>query len=81
MTGPSKRLEEARKAFEHGDKQASARAHAHKAISQASEEHGGAESQYLGEISPPRASMNIIARSGSVRLGKCNTSPMASDPS
>ena len=50
MTGPSKRLEEARKAFEHGDKQASARAHAHKAISQASEEHGGIESQYLGEM-------------------------------
>ena len=50
MTGPSKRLEDARKAFEHGDKQASARAHAHKTISQASEEHGGVESQYLGEM-------------------------------
>ena len=50
MTGPSKRLEDARKAFEHGDKQASARVHAPKAISQASEEHGGAESQYLGEM-------------------------------
>jgi hypothetical protein len=50
MTGPSKRLEDARKAFEHGDKQASERAYAHKAISQASEEHGGAESQYLGEM-------------------------------
>lgn len=50
MTGPSKRLEEARKAFQHGDAQASAHAHTHKAITQADEQHGGAGSQYLGEM-------------------------------
>jgi VIT1/CCC1 family predicted Fe2+/Mn2+ transporter len=50
MTGPSKRLEEARKAFRHGDTQASAHAHTPKAIMQAKEEHGGAGSQYLGEM-------------------------------
>lgn len=50
MTGPSKRLEEARKAFKQGDAQASAHAHTHKAITQADEEHGGAGSQYLGEM-------------------------------
>lgn len=50
MTGPSRRLEEARKAFGKGDKQASARAHTHNAITQASEKHGGAGSQYLGEM-------------------------------
>ncbi|MDO9299813.1 MAG: VIT1/CCC1 transporter family protein, partial [Anaerolineales bacterium] len=50
MTGPSKRLEEARKAFEHGDMQSSAHAHTQKAIAEAAEEHGGAESQYLGEM-------------------------------
>lgn len=50
MTGPSKRLEEARKAFRHGDTQASAHAHTPKAIMQANEEHGGAGSQYLGEM-------------------------------
>jgi VIT1/CCC1 family predicted Fe2+/Mn2+ transporter len=50
MTSPSKRLEEARKAFEYGDAQASAHAHRHKAITQADEEHGGAGSQYLGEM-------------------------------
>ncbi len=50
MTSPSKRLEEARKAFEHGDAQASARAHTREAITEASEEHGGAGSQYLGEM-------------------------------
>lgn len=50
MTGPSKRLEEARKAFGKGDQQASALAHTHKAISQATEHHGGAGSQYLGEM-------------------------------
>lgn len=50
MTGPSQRLEEARKAFEKGDKQASALAHTHKAIAQAHEHHGGAGSQYLGEM-------------------------------
>lgn len=50
MTGPSKRLEEARKAFEHGDMQSSAHAHTHKAITQADEKHGGIGSQYLGEM-------------------------------
>lgn len=50
MTGPSKRLEEARKAFKQGDAQASAHAHTHKAITQADEQHGGAGSQYLGEM-------------------------------
>ena len=50
MTGPSKRLEEARKAFLKGDKQGSALAHTHKAISQAAEKHGGAGSQYIGEM-------------------------------
>lgn len=50
MTGPSKRLEDARKAFHKGDKQASAHAHTHKAISQATEKHGGAGSQYIGEM-------------------------------
>ena len=50
MAGPSKRLEEARKAFLKGDKQASAHAHTHKAISQADEKHGVAGSQYLGEM-------------------------------
>jgi VIT1/CCC1 family predicted Fe2+/Mn2+ transporter len=46
----SKRLEEARKAYEKGDVNASARAHGHRAITQAQEEHGGAASQYLGEM-------------------------------
>ena len=46
----SKRIEEARKAFERGDKQASAHAHTANAISAAREEHGGAGSQYLGEM-------------------------------
>jgi VIT1/CCC1 family predicted Fe2+/Mn2+ transporter len=50
MKSPSKRLEEARKAFDKGDKQASALAHTHKAIAQATEHHGGAGSQYLGEM-------------------------------
>lgn len=50
MTGPSKRLEEARQAFLKGDKQASAHAHTHNAITQAAEYHGGAGSQYLGEM-------------------------------
>ena len=49
MTGPSKRLEEARQAYLKGDKKASALAHTHKAI-QATEKHGGAGSQYLGEM-------------------------------
>jgi vacuolar iron transporter family protein len=46
----SKRLEEARKAYEQGDKEASALAHTPKAIAEASEQHGGAGSQYLGEM-------------------------------
>jgi VIT1/CCC1 family predicted Fe2+/Mn2+ transporter len=50
MTGPSKRLEDARNAFLKGDKQASAQAHTHKAISMAAEKHGGAGSQYIGEM-------------------------------
>ena len=48
--GISKRLEEARKAYEKGDVSASAHAHGHRAITQAQEEHGGAASQYLGEM-------------------------------
>jgi VIT1/CCC1 family predicted Fe2+/Mn2+ transporter len=50
MTGPSKRLEEARKAFQKGDVKSSAFAHSHKSIKEAAEEHGGAGSQYLGEM-------------------------------
>jgi vacuolar iron transporter family protein len=50
MTSPSKRLEEARKAFKQGDAKAAAHAHTHKAITQADEQHGGAGSQYLGEM-------------------------------
>lgn len=46
----SKRIEEARKAFERGDKQASTHAHTANAISAAKEEHGGVGSQYLGEM-------------------------------
>ena len=46
----SKRVEDARKAFKRGDKQASALAHTDNAISTANEEHGGAGSQYLGEM-------------------------------
>jgi vacuolar iron transporter family protein len=48
--GISKRLDEARKAFEKGDIAASAHAHGHRAITQAQEEHGGAAGQYLGEM-------------------------------
>lgn len=50
MTGPSKRLEEARKAFQTGDVKSSALAHSHKSIKEAAEEHGGVGSQYLGEM-------------------------------
>ena len=47
----SKRLEEARRAFARGDRQATASAHAPERIAQAAtEEHGGAGSQYLGEM-------------------------------
>ncbi len=46
----SKRLEEARKAFTRHDTQASAQAHDPARIAEAAEEHGGAGSQYLGEM-------------------------------
>ncbi len=46
----SKRLDEARKAYEKGDTKAAAHAHSSKAIVQANERHGGAGSQYLGEM-------------------------------
>ena len=50
MKSSSKRLEEARRAFEQGDEKASAHAHTTKAIAEADEEHGGAGSQYIGEM-------------------------------
>ncbi|MCL5429596.1 MAG: VIT1/CCC1 transporter family protein [Chloroflexi bacterium] len=50
MGSLSKRLEEAREAFRGGDKQASALAHDPTRIAEAVEEHGGAGSQYLGEM-------------------------------
>ena len=50
MKSPTKRLDEARKAFAQGDMQSSADAHTHKAIAEAAEEHGGAGSHYLGEM-------------------------------
>jgi len=50
MKSPSKRLDEARKAYAQGDMRSSADAHTHKAIAEAAEEHGGAGSQYLGEM-------------------------------
>jgi len=46
----SKRLGEARQAFAQHDAQASALAHSPERIVQANEEHGGAGSQYLGEL-------------------------------
>lgn len=46
----SKRLEKARKAYEQSDKEISALAHTPKAIAEAAELHGGAGSQYLGEM-------------------------------
>jgi len=48
--GISKRLEKARKAFTKGDAQASSHAHSLEVIGQATESHGGAGSQYLGEM-------------------------------
>jgi VIT1/CCC1 family predicted Fe2+/Mn2+ transporter len=48
--GISKRLEEARKAYQKGDQGAAARAHDPKRIAKAGEQHGGASSQYLGEM-------------------------------
>ena len=50
MDSYSKRLEKARKAFQHGDENASALAHDPALIAKAAEEHGGAGSQYLGEM-------------------------------
>lgn len=46
----SKRLDKARKAFNRGDRQAAAQAHDPALIKYASERHGGASSQYLGEM-------------------------------
>lgn len=46
----SKRLEEARRAYARGDETAAAAAHAPTVIAQASEAHGGASSQYLGDM-------------------------------
>ncbi len=48
--GITKRIDEARKAFEKRDLQASAAAHTTQAIAEAAEEHGGASHRYLGEI-------------------------------
>jgi VIT1/CCC1 family predicted Fe2+/Mn2+ transporter len=45
-----RRLDEARDAFARGDRHAAAKAHDPKRIAQAAEEHGGAGSQYLGEM-------------------------------
>jgi VIT1/CCC1 family predicted Fe2+/Mn2+ transporter len=50
IMGISKRLEEARKAYAQGDMRGSAHAHDRAVIKQAHEEHGGAGSQYLGEV-------------------------------
>ncbi len=46
----TRRLEEARKAFARRDLDASAQAHTPEAIAQAAEAHGGAGSQYLGDM-------------------------------
>jgi hypothetical protein len=43
----SKRLEEARRAYEKGNATAAVQAHAHQAISKAPKEHGGTASQYI----------------------------------
>jgi vacuolar iron transporter family protein len=49
--GISKRLDEARKAYGKGDKEGSAKAHDLRSIARAAQEqHGGAGSQYLGEM-------------------------------
>jgi VIT1/CCC1 family predicted Fe2+/Mn2+ transporter len=50
MGSYSKRLEKARQAFQDGDESASALAHDPKRIAAAAELHGGAGSQYLGEM-------------------------------
>ena len=46
----SRRLDEARKAHGRGDETAAAAAHTAAAIARAAEEHGGASSQYLGDL-------------------------------
>jgi len=46
----SKRIEQARQAFEKRDPEASRQAHSRKAIRQAMEQHGGAGSQYIGDL-------------------------------
>ena len=46
----TKRIDQARKAFANNDKQAAAKAHSPDSIARASEQHGGAGSQYLGEM-------------------------------
>jgi VIT1/CCC1 family predicted Fe2+/Mn2+ transporter len=48
--GLLKRLDDARKGYKTGDKGLSAAAHDPKRIRKAAEEHGGAESQFVGEI-------------------------------
>ena len=50
MESLSKRLEKARQAFRRGDSNASALAHDPARIAAAAEQHGGAGSQYLGEM-------------------------------
>ena len=46
----TKRLDQARKAFEKKDLAASAEAHSPKAIKRAMEPHGGASHQYIGDM-------------------------------
>lgn len=46
----SRRVDEARKAFKRGDTEASRRAHKPERIKQATEEHGGASHQYIGDM-------------------------------
>lgn len=46
----NKRIEQAREAFERRDLAASAQAHSRQAIRQAMEQHGGAGSQYIGDL-------------------------------
>ncbi len=46
----TKRIDEARRAFERKDVEASRRAHSPKAIAQAMERHGGASHQYIGDM-------------------------------
>jgi VIT1/CCC1 family predicted Fe2+/Mn2+ transporter len=46
----NKRIDEARKAFEKGDLEASRKAHSRKAIAQAMERHGGTSHQYIGDM-------------------------------